>query len=148
LGWWTPGPTPPLTDPNVLRSAVHDPHQPLLFVRTPSGVALAEGGAAALGPAAPAAGPLPLAAVVPAVPPEQLGDASFRADHRLRCAYLAGAMANGIGSVEIVEAMSRAGMLGFFGAAGLSLGRVEAALERLQRDLGDAPFGVNLIHSP
>ncbi len=148
LGWWTPGPTPPITDPSALRSAVHDPHRPLLFVRTPAGVALAEGGDATFGPAAPAAGVLPLAAVVPAVPPEQLGDAGFRADHRLRFAYLAGAMANGIGSVEIVEAMSRAGMLGFFGAAGLSLGRVEAALERLQRDLGDAPFGVNLIHSP
>ena len=54
----------------------------------------------------------------PAVRPEQLGDASFRADQGLRYAYLAGAMANGIGSVEIVSAMSRAGMLGFFGAAG------------------------------
>jgi hypothetical protein len=28
-----------------------------------------------------------------------------------------GAMANGIGSVEIVQAMASAGMLGFFGAA-------------------------------
>ena len=40
----------------------------------------------------------------------------FRADHGLRYAYVAGAMANGIGSVDIVEAMGRAGMLGFFGA--------------------------------
>jgi PfaD family protein len=39
-------------------------------------------------------------------------------------------------------------MLGFFGAAGLSIQRIESAIERLQRDLGNAPFGVNLIHSP
>ena len=87
-------------------------------------------------------------AFVPACRLEDLGDASFRADHRLRYAYVAGAMANGIGSVEIVEAMSRAGMLGFFGAAGLPLARVEAAIDRLSRSLGDAPYGFNLIHSP
>ncbi len=87
-------------------------------------------------------------AFVPACRLEDLGDASFRADHRLRYAYVAGAMANGIGSVEIVEAMSRAGMLGFFGAAGLPLARTEAAIDRLSRSLGDAPHGFNLIHSP
>jgi PfaD family protein len=57
-------------------------------------------------------------------------------------------MANGIGSCDIVEAMARAGMLGFFGAAGLSLERVEAAIERLQTNVGDLPHGFNLIHSP
>ena len=66
----------------------------------------------------------------------------------LRYPYVAGAMANGIGSVEIVEAMSRAGMLGFFGAAGLSLDAIDTAITRLQSDLADAPFGMNLIHSP
>ncbi|MBL8795898.1 MAG: PfaD family polyunsaturated fatty acid/polyketide biosynthesis protein, partial [Planctomycetia bacterium] len=85
---------------------------------------------------------------IPAVRVEDLGDAAFRAEHRLRYAYVAGAMANGIASVEIVEAMSRAGMLGFFGAAGLSLPNVENAIDRLSRDLGTAPFGVNLIHTP
>ncbi len=87
-------------------------------------------------------------AFAPACRLEDLGDASFRADHRLRFAYLAGAMANGIGSVEVVEAMSRAGMIGFFGAAGLPLGRIEAAIDRLSRGLGEAPHGFNLIHSP
>src|SRR5439155_25483084 len=96
----------------------------------------------------PGPGALPVAGYAPAIRPEYLGDPTFRADHRLRYAYLAGAMANGIGSVSIVEAMSRAGMLGFFGAAGLSLPRIEAAIDQLQRDLGDKPFGINLIHSP
>ena len=39
---------------------------------------------------------------VPALPMENLGDPTFRADQRLRYAYVAGAMANGIGSAEIV----------------------------------------------
>jgi PfaD family protein len=85
---------------------------------------------------------------LPAVPLENLGDRSFCADHGLRYAYLAGAMANGIGSADIVEAMARAGMLGFFGAAGLSLERIEAAIDRITRNLRDLPFGFNLIHSP
>jgi PfaD family protein len=152
LGWWTPGLTPPTTDPAALRDAVHDPARPLVFVRTSAGPGLAEGGVATLGPEPPDSDALPVAAIVPAVRPEQLGDPTFRADHRLRFAYLAGAMANGIGSVEIVVAMSRAGMLGFFGAAGLSIQRIEAAIERLQR--ADPPgaaggrWGINLIHSP
>ena len=85
---------------------------------------------------------------VPALRLEDLGDAGFRADHGLRYAYLTGAMANGIGSADIVEEMSRAGMLGFFGAAGLSPQRVEAAIDRISRNLGGRPYGFNLIHSP
>src|SRR5689334_2333455 len=47
------------------------------------------------------------AAFVPACPLENLGDLSFCADHQLRYPYVAGSMANGIGSVEVVEAMGR-----------------------------------------
>ncbi len=85
------------------------------------------------------------------VPPcrlEDLGDVGFRTDHRLRFAYVTGAMANGIGSADIVESMSRAGMVGFFGAAGLPVARTESAIDRIQKNLGDAPYGFNLIHSP
>ncbi len=79
---------------------------------------------------------------------DSLGDATFRRDHGLRYAYVAGAMANGIASVELVEAMARGGMLGFFGAAGLGPERVASAVDRLQREIPGLPFGVNLIHSP
>lgn len=85
---------------------------------------------------------------LPPVPPEALGDRAFLREHRLRYAYLSGAMANGIGSCDIAEEMARAGMLGFFGAAGLSPARVDAAIGRLQQSLGELPFGFNLIHSP
>jgi PfaD family protein len=93
---------------------------------------------------APSAG----GAFVPACRLENLGDAAFRADHGLRYAYLAGSMANGIGSVEIVQALGDAGMLGFFGAAGLSLPVIERAIDRLQSGMAEQPFGCNLIHSP
>jgi PfaD family protein len=88
------------------------------------------------------------AAAAPALSPENLGDPAFRREHGVRYAYATGAMANGIASTELVEAGARAGLLSFFGAAGLSLERVEAAIDRLQSALGSAPHGFNLIHSP
>ncbi len=89
-------------------------------------------------------------AYVPACGLEDLGDRSFCRDHGLTYAFVSGAMANGIGSVEIAEAMGRAGMLGIFGAAGLSLPTVEAAIHRLDNSLGaeGRAYGFNLIHSP
>ncbi len=87
-------------------------------------------------------------AYAPACRLQDLGDPTFCADHRIRYPYLAGAMANGIGSTDIVEAMGRAGMLAFFGAAGLPVQTVEAALDRIQKNLGETPYGFNLIHSP
>jgi trans-AT polyketide synthase/acyltransferase/oxidoreductase domain-containing protein len=90
-----------------------------------------------------------IAARVPACRLEHLGDSGFAAAHRVRYPCMSGAMANGIGSVEIVEAMGRKGFLGVFGSAGLPPGDVQEAIHRLQRGLGDAtPFAMNLIHSP
>jgi PfaD family protein len=55
-------------------------------------------------------------------------------------------MAKGISSVAMVEELGKAGMLGFFGAAGLPFAEVEAAVNRLAS--ADFPCGFNLIHSP
>lgn len=91
----------------------------------------------------------PLMAVLPPLYPEWLGCRSFGETHGVRFPYVSGAMANGIATTEVVIAMARAGFLGFFGAAGLSLDRVEAAVDELQSTLGeDAAWGCNLIHSP
>lgn len=88
-------------------------------------------------------------AELPPLRPESLGDAGFCATHGTRFPYVAGEMANGIATVELVAAMARAGMLGFFGAAGLSVARVEREVARLLDLLGTrANWGVNLIHSP
>jgi trans-AT polyketide synthase, acyltransferase and oxidoreductase domains len=61
---------------------------------------------------------------------------------------MAGAMANGIGSADVVEALSRAGLLGFFGSAGLAPSVVEAAIDRIAKNLPETAYGFNLIHSP
>jgi len=84
----------------------------------------------------------------PTLKPENLGDDAFRRDHRLRYAYVAGAMANGIASTRLVAEMAGAGMLSFFGAAGLGLERIESAIDELARAVPGAPYGFNLIHSP
>lgn len=81
-------------------------------------------------------------------PLDSLGDKTFCRDHGVRFAYVGGSMAKGISSVEMVKAFGHAGMLGFFGSAGLSLEQVGAAIDLLQAEGDDFPFGVNLIHSP
>lgn len=96
----------------------------------------------------PPAGAIPLRAWVPALTPDQLGDPGFQQVYGVRANYVAGAMANGIASEELVIAMARGGLIGFFGAAGLSTPRIEAAIDAIQAAVGDLPYGVNLIHSP
>ena len=78
--------------------------------------------------------------------PEQLGDTGFCQELGIRYPYLGGSMAKGISSVPLAIALGKAGMLGFFGAAGLPLAAVEAAVDQLLAD--NVPFGCNLIHSP
>ncbi len=79
---------------------------------------------------------------------EDLGSAAFRDKHGLRYAYLAGAMYKGISSVDLVVRMSRAGLLGYFGAGGLRLSVVEEALQALRRKTGpNGRFGMNLLHA-
>lgn len=87
-------------------------------------------------------------AYVPPLPPSALGDPAFRAAYAVRYAYVAGEMANGIAGVRLVAAMAQAGMLAFFGAAGLDPERVDRAISSLRSEVGDRPVGFNLIHSP
>jgi PfaD family protein len=89
-----------------------------------------------------------LVATLPPFAPGQLGDPAFRETYGLKYNYMAGAMANGIASAELVIALGKAGMLASFGAGGLVLNRVEAALDKIQAALPDGPYAVNLIHSP
>jgi trans-AT polyketide synthase/acyltransferase/oxidoreductase domain-containing protein len=148
LGWWRPHGGAPTADPAAVRELLGDLRAAVAVVRTSGGFAVAQGGSAVLGGPAPAPDCYPLAAHLPPLSPADLGDPGFLAAHRVKYPYMTGAMANGIGSAELVEAMSRAGLLGSFGAAGLSIDRVTQAIDRLQSSLGDAPYCFNLIHSP
>lgn len=77
---------------------------------------------------------------------EKLGDPGFCSDLGIRYPYLGGSMAKGISSVAMAEELGRAGMLGFFGSAGLPFSTVEAAVDQLSG--AGFPCGFNLIHSP
>jgi trans-AT polyketide synthase, acyltransferase and oxidoreductase domains len=141
---WIPGDRPPIDSPEGVRAALGNVRCPVVLVRTASGPAVAGAGSIAWG----SGDGLPVLAILSPLPPSSLGDASFTADHGLRFPYVTGAMANGIASAELVEAIGSARMLAFFGSAGLSLDRIEAAITRIKQNLGGRPFGFNLIHSP
>jgi PfaD family protein len=149
LGWWRPDRTPPTVDPAAVRTLIGSLKVPVNVISTAGGLAVGTGGETRIGVgSSPGSDFLPLFASLPSMTPDMLGDPAFAAAYGLRYPYMTGAMANGIASAEVVEAMGRHGLLGSFGAAGLSVERVTAAIDRLQESLPDAPFCVNLIHSP
>lgn len=82
--------------------------------------------------------------------PEWLGDRAFNEIHGLRFPYVAGAMARGIATADMVINMAKGGMLGFFGAAGLSLVEIERNINRIEGELApqNLSWGTNLIHMP
>lgn len=80
------------------------------------------------------------------VRPEGLGNPEFTADHGLKLAYLCGAMYKGISSESMVIALGRAGLMGFFGAGGVALEKIEAAILNIEKALGPSGvFGMNLL---
>jgi len=149
IGWWSPDSLPPEFGDDALLRHVRQLNHAVRIVEIDGRRAVARGGTVLLdGDTPPAGDAQPLIAHAPALLPERLGDAAFRRSHGLRWAMVVGAMANGITSERMVIAMGRAGMIAFFGSAGLDLGRVEAAIDEIQDALGDLPHGFNLIHSP
>jgi PfaD family protein len=118
--------------------------RPCFLLRVDGRVGLATAGE----PAPAGSGAAELLALSPPSPPASLGDPEFRAEHGVELSYMAGAMAAGIASEELVIALGRVGLLGSFGAAGLLPDRVGAAIDRIQRALPQGPYAFNLIHSP
>ena len=151
MGAWLPGSRAAAFDGAGIVAAIQAVRRPLAIVRDPSSgrLGVSDGGEMLASSQVNGKPSLPLVGTLPPIYPEWLGDRAFNEAHGLRFPYVAGAMANGIATTRLVVAMARAGMLGFFGAAGLALPRVEEAIEELATTLGaDFPWGVNLIHSP
>lgn len=148
-GWWHPEQKQPASDNSAFQEFLHRVTRPLYIINLDGRMATAQDGTITLGSARPSkSGGLPLLGYTPALHPRNLGDPAFKKAHNLRYAYIAGAMANGITSVEMVEETGHAGMIGFFGAAGLLPDQIEAAITMLKQRMGTLPFGFNLIHSP
>ncbi len=91
---------------------------------------------------------LPVLAYAPPCPLERLGSRDFCDAHGLRYPCYAGSMAHGIASLEMVKAMGEAGMLGFFGSAGLSLDKLHDTAKHLHNRMLGKSYGINLINSP
>ncbi len=91
-----------------------------------------------------------LIGVLPPVYPEWLGDRGFLSAHGCRFPYVVGAMARGITSADMVIASASAGLMAFFGSAGLAIAEVEEAIAKIQAALSTdvRNWGANLIHSP
>ncbi|MFE5616444.1 PfaD family polyunsaturated fatty acid/polyketide biosynthesis protein [Streptomyces sp. NPDC056524] len=141
LRWYGEGyPSP---DPAGIHQALSQLEQPCYVVSGPQGIGAVAGGTAVAGGDGPA-----VLAAVPALSPQRLGSAEFRAAHGVRYAYMAGAMAGGIASVELVVALARQGFLASFGAAGLLPDAIAKALSRFRDEIPGLPYAVNLIHSP
>jgi PfaD family protein len=152
VGAWYPGNEPAALTPDALVTALQRFREPTHVVRDPSTgrVGIAHGGTMLSRAANDDGRELQLLATLPATYPEWLGDRSFLEVHNVRFPYIAGEMANGIATPALVIAMARAGMLGFYGAGGLSRQRIEEGLDEIQGALKGTGFswGVNLIHSP
>ncbi len=91
-----------------------------------------------------------LVGVLPPLYPEWLGDRSFLAAHGCRFPYVVGEMARGIASADMVIAGAQAGLMAFFGSAGLTIPDIDDAIQKIQGALGPGVrnWGANLIHSP
>jgi trans-AT polyketide synthase, acyltransferase and oxidoreductase domains len=146
-GSWTPGERAPAFEARQIADLLAEcAGEPIYVLATP---ARPRPGIAVGGTFTGEPGEYRVVGMLAAMRPEQLGDPAFCAAHHTRYPYIAGEMANGIATAEMVAAMARADMLGFFGAAGLSVDRVGRETARIV-DLvrGRTNWGVNLIHSP
>jgi len=151
MGWWQNGQTVPATEPKAIEHALWRLHRPVILTRLKDGTGISDTGTLTMGNNAPSdKKSYPVLGFCPPLLPSHLGDQTFCDLHGLRYAYVVGAMANGISSASMVEAAGRAGLLAFFGAGGLSLSKIDAAISHLQKcqDRHRFPFGFNLIHSP
>ncbi len=121
----------------VLELAISQPREPVTLDLSPSGAARVV--------AAPGGG-----VRLPPIYPEWLGDRSFAEAHGTRFNYVAGEMARGIATPQMVISAVRAGCLGFYGSAGLPVPEIRGGLAKIKAGLpaGAVSWGANLIHSP
>ncbi len=146
-GWYQPGDNPLLTEPAAIREAVLKTGLPFYVVMVEGGPGIGIGGR--LLPEEESTGDgYPLLAWVPGITPLSLGDSDFLKAHGASCPCVAGSMAHGISSPEMIKALAQAGILGFFGTAGLAPAMVESLILDNKEELQGKPHGFNIIHSP
>jgi PfaD family protein len=158
IGQWTATSSRPVFEPDRFSEIISNVREPIHIVINPANqmIGLAVDGTVGSENAAgntsdtPPHPSYPLVGTVPALYPEWLGDQEFQKTHKTRFAYVGGAMARGITSVDMVIELAKCGMLCFFGSAGLSLKAVEENVTRIKSELEPLglSWGSNLIHTP
>jgi trans-AT polyketide synthase, acyltransferase and oxidoreductase domains len=137
-------PSPAMLAGKELRQALEKIREALRVVRNPAS------GAVGLLPGYGDGNDREIVGILPPLYPEWLGDRHFRETHNVRFPYIAGEMATGIATSELVAAAVRGGFMGFLGTAGLSPDRIEQLVTFTRRQLNgnQSGWGANLIHSP
>lgn len=125
---------------------IHDLHQTLLIIQGES-QNIAWGGKLSLAKEYSESEVL-VRAILPSITIQELGDMTFCEDYSVDFPYMSGAMANGIASVELVEALAKHNILASYGAAGLQIDEIDQSIQRLKLSLGDLTFAANLIYTP
>ena len=112
---WSGGTPLPLISTDALQAALLQVNKPIFIFDHLGEPAFSSEGSAAIGNVLQQPdNSFPLQAYIPPLHPASLGDPRFREKYGLQYAYIAGAMANGITSVDMVRAIGEQGMLGFF----------------------------------
>ncbi|MFZ2631010.1 MAG: PfaD family polyunsaturated fatty acid/polyketide biosynthesis protein [Desulfosalsimonadaceae bacterium] len=151
IGSWEPTTTHPAFSQKDLLSVIPLVREPVHVVQEGSNGRI---GLSLAGQVSPSFGTgnerFRLMATLPALYPEWLGERSFLEVHGVRFPYVSGAMFRGIASADMVIEIAKAGMIGFLGAAGLSLKDIEKAINKIKSAIGESglSWGSNLIHSP
>ena len=118
--------------------------QPLYAINQNGKIGLSSSGS----PAALNGKPSNLAGWLPPVDYAQFGDPVFCSTYGVKAAYYAGGMANAIASEQMVITLGKAGLMGSFGSGGLSIPRLQQAVDAIQAELPDGPYMFNLLHNP
>jgi PfaD family protein len=126
-----------------MRRALVEIDKPIWVIEEHGKIGLVSGGK----PGLTGAG-LKVMGMAPAFSINMLGDPTFCKTYGTRYAYYAGAMANGISSEEMVIALGKAGLMGSFGAGGVSPNRIETAVQKIKAALPKGPYAFNLLNSP
>jgi PfaD family protein len=134
-------------DVEGIRASLLDLDQPVYLVGRPDRLGVTRQGRMGISEDGKAGG-LPGYMMTQALPMQALGDPGFLSAYGMRYAYYGGSMANGISSEQMVIELGKAGFLGSYGAAGMVPSRVEAAIQRVQKELPGGPYAFNLINSP
>lgn len=149
IGWWINAGNEPVSNDYAMFQTISHINSAIYVVEIRGTFAFANGGTSIFSEKEPQGeSHLPIVGYIPGLKMENLGDNSFCKTYNIKYPLVAGSMANGICSTDIVKAMGENGMLAFFGAAGLPIEKIESAIDRVEQSSGNIPFGFNLIHSP